>query len=121
MGYETYVEIVASVTLFQISSNLVLHTKWLLYYIKAQTIGDDGLIALPPGQSLSLRFAKGVDRKRSRYDRGSSSSGVGPSIGIEVRSEFLEFRVNHTRDEIEFEACCLKAIQRKLKDGREAK
>ena len=43
------------------------------------------MIAILPGQSLSLRFRKGVDGKSSRFERGSSVSGVGPSIGVEVR------------------------------------
>lgn len=44
----------------------------------------DAMVAIPPGQSLSLRFGKGVDKRSSRFERGSSVSGVGPSIGVEV-------------------------------------
>ena len=45
---------------------------------------------IPPGQSLSLRFGKGLDKRGGRIDRGSSASGVGPSIGIEVRPTCLK-------------------------------
>ena len=43
------------------------------------------MVAVSPGQSLPLRFGKGLDKRSSRLDRGSSASGLGPSIGIEVR------------------------------------
>ena len=43
------------------------------------------MVAIPPGQNLSLRFGKEVDKRSSRFERGSSVSGVGPSIGVEVR------------------------------------
>jgi len=43
------------------------------------------MVAVAPGQNLSLRFGKGIDKRASKLDRGSSASGMGPSIGIEVR------------------------------------
>ena len=55
-------------------------------------LGADGMVVIPTGQSLSLRFGKGLDKRSSRIDRGSSASGVGPSIGIEVRLTFLKSR-----------------------------
>ncbi|KAL9987728.1 hypothetical protein ACROYT_G002079 [Oculina patagonica] len=45
----------------------------------------DGMVVIPAGQSLSLRFGRGADKRSSRLERGSSASGVGPSIGIEVQ------------------------------------
>lgn len=53
-------------------------------------LGADGMVVIPPGQSLSLRFGKGLDKRSSRIDRGSSASGVGPSIGIEVSPSCLK-------------------------------
>ena len=46
-------------------------------------MGSDGMVAITPGQSLSLRFAKGFDKRASKLER-ASTSGAGPSIGIEV-------------------------------------
>lgn len=48
-------------------------------------LGSDGMVAVVPGHSLSLRFGKGFDKRASKLERGVSASGVGPSIGIEVR------------------------------------
>ena len=45
------------------------------------------MITVLPGQRLSLRFAKGVHKRTSRYERANSTSGGGgPSIGVEVRT-----------------------------------
>ena len=45
------------------------------------------MVTVLPGQSLSLRFAKGIHKRTSRYERANSASGGGgPSIGVEVRT-----------------------------------
>ena len=46
-------------------------------------MGSDGMVAIAPGQSLSLRLAKGFDKRSSKLER-ASTSGTGPSIDIEV-------------------------------------
>ncbi|XP_066022142.1 intermembrane lipid transfer protein VPS13C isoform X9 [Pocillopora verrucosa] len=47
---------------------------------------QDGMVTMLPGQSLSLRFAKGIHKRTSRYERANSTSGGGgPSIGVEVQ------------------------------------
>ena len=45
------------------------------------------MVTVLPGQSLSLRFAKGIHKRTSRYERANiTSGGGGPSIGVEVRT-----------------------------------
>ena len=45
------------------------------------------MITVLPGQRLSLRFAKDVHKRTSRYERANNTSGgAGPSIGVEVRT-----------------------------------
>lgn len=45
------------------------------------------MITVLPGQRLSLRFAKGVHKRTTRYERANNTSGgAGPSIGVEVRT-----------------------------------
>ena len=45
------------------------------------------MVTMLPGQSFSLRFAKGIHKRTSRYERANiTSGGGGPSIGVEVRT-----------------------------------
>ncbi|XP_022794312.1 vacuolar protein sorting-associated protein 13A-like [Stylophora pistillata] len=52
----------------------------------ASGVDQDGMVTMLPGQSVSLRFAKGIHKRASRYERvNSTSGGGGPSIGVEVQ------------------------------------